>query len=76
MKKETTANFLLVKARDFAEEITNFNVKKKHLRGKKQIIDEHATNYKNVLQLLIKNEIYPEKLPQRKKLKSRGTTQF
>ncbi len=60
---------ITIKAKDFAGEITHFNVKKKHLRGKKQIIDEHVTNNKDVRQVLIKRNIYPEQLPSEEDIK-------
>lgn len=52
-----------IKAKDFASEITSFNVKKdKNLRGEMPITDEHIKNNQNVRGVLSKSGIYPELL--------------
>ena len=65
-EKRALADFLptiTVKAKDFAGEITNFNVQKGNLRGETQITEEHVKNNQGVRQVLIKSNIYPEELP-------------
>lgn len=54
---------LLEKAKDFATEITNFNVKKEDLHGEQTITREHVKNNTDVRKLLTKRNIYPENLP-------------
>ncbi len=65
-EKRALADFLptiSVKAKDFAGEITNFNVQKENLQGETQITEEHVKNNQGVRQVLIKSNIYPEELP-------------
>jgi len=54
---------ITIKAKDFATEITNFNIKKNILNKESKITDEHIKNNKNVRNLLLKEKIVPEKLP-------------
>lgn len=54
---------ITIKAKDFATEITNFNVKKDDLVGEMQITDEHVKNNTEVRSLLVKSDIIPEELP-------------
>lgn len=55
---------ITIKAKDFANEITVFNVKKNtSLRGINNIRDEHVRNNRDVRDLLRKREIVPENLP-------------
>jgi DNA-damage-inducible protein D len=54
---------ITIKAKDFAGEITHFNVKKEGLHGEGEITDEHIKNNQDVRQVLIKSNIYPEELP-------------
>ncbi|MBC7777210.1 MAG: DNA damage-inducible protein D [Phycisphaerae bacterium] len=54
---------LTIKAKDFAAEITNFNVKKEDLNGEQKITREHVKNNTDVRDLLTKRGIYPEQLP-------------
>lgn len=54
---------ITIKAKDFAGEITHFNVKKENLQGEHQIIKEHEKNNRDVRQVLAKSNIYPEELP-------------
>lgn len=60
---------ITIKAKDFAGEITHFNVRKKNLQGKNQIVDEHVTNNEDVRRVLIKSNIYPEELPAEEDIK-------
>ncbi|MFA6094406.1 MAG: DNA damage-inducible protein D [Candidatus Paceibacterota bacterium] len=55
---------ITIKAKDFANEITIFNVKKNSgLRGVNSITNEHVKNNKDVRDLLKKRDIIPENLP-------------
>lgn len=54
---------ITIKAKDFAGEITNFNVKRENLLGENKIAQEHVKNNKDVRNLLVKKSIYPENLP-------------
>lgn len=54
---------ITIKAKDFASEITHFNVKKEGLLGEEQITDEHVKNNQDVRSLLAKSNIFPENLP-------------
>jgi len=54
---------LTIKAKDFAAEITNFNVKKEDLIGEQKITQEHVKNNTDVRNLLTKRDIFPENLP-------------
>jgi len=60
---------ITIKAKDLATEITNFNVKKKDMRGEDQITGEHIKNNKDVRGVLAKSGIKPEKLPPEEDLK-------
>lgn len=53
---------ITIKAKDFAGEITHFNVKKQDLQGEHQITREHEKNNQDVRQVLAKSAIYPEEL--------------
>ena len=53
-----------IKAKDFANEITNHNLKKdRTVRGEQMITDEHVKNNNDVRSVLTKSDIYPESLP-------------
>lgn len=54
---------ITIKAKDFAGEITHFNVKKDGLLGEEQITEEHVKNNQDVRNLLAKSNIFPENLP-------------
>jgi DNA-damage-inducible protein D len=54
---------ITIKAKDFANEITNFNIKRDDLRTEPVIAREHVTNNKEVRKLLGKRGIVPEQLP-------------
>ena len=52
-----------IAAKNFATEITNFNVKKDDLHGEVKITHEHIKNNKEIRKVLAKNKIIPENLP-------------
>lgn len=54
---------ITIKAKDFANEITNFNIKRDDLRTEAGIAKEHVQNNQEVRKLLIKRNIKPEGLP-------------
>lgn len=54
---------LLIKAKDFATELTSHNVVDKDLFGDKQITKEHIDNNKEVRNMLLKRGVKPESLP-------------
>lgn len=54
---------ILLKAKDFATEITIFNAKEKKMQTEHQISNEHITNNKSVRHTLITRGITPENLP-------------
>jgi len=54
---------ITIKAKDFANEITNFNVRKEELRSETQIAREHVKNNSGVRKLLKGRGIVPENLP-------------
>ncbi|MBC8180844.1 DNA damage-inducible protein D [candidate division KSB1 bacterium] len=54
---------ITVKAKDFATEITIFNVKDKDIHHGNQIAWEHITNNTSVRKLLLERGIRPEELP-------------
>ena len=65
-EKRPLADFLpaiTIKAKEFANEITNFNVKKENLKGEHQIAEEHVKNNEGVRRTLMERNIYPEELP-------------
>ncbi len=65
-KSRPLADFLptiTIKAKDFANEITNFNVKQNDLRTERGISGEHVKNNQEVRQLLVSRGIVPEALP-------------
>jgi len=65
-KNRPLADFLptiTIKAKDFANEITNFNVQKEDMKGEATITSEHVKNNAGVRKLLKERGIIPEKLP-------------
>ena len=71
-KNRPLADFLptiTIKAKDFANEITNFNIKRDDLRTEQTITHEHVKNNQDVRQLLIDRNIRPEALPPAEDLK-------
>lgn len=66
IKNKPLADFMptiLLKAKDFATEITIFNAKQKQMKTEGQISNEHITNNKTVRSTLISRGIVPENLP-------------
>jgi len=60
---------ITIKAKDFANEITNFNIKEKALNTERGITSEHVQNNKDVRKLLGERGIRPEALPPAKDIK-------
>ncbi len=54
---------ITIKAKDFANEITNFNVKQNDMRTETRITGEHVRNNEEVRRLLVDRGIVPERLP-------------
>jgi DNA-damage-inducible protein D len=54
---------ITIRAKDFANEITNFNIKRDDLRTEGSIAVEHVKNNSEVRTLLKKRGIVPEQLP-------------
>lgn len=54
---------ITIKAKDFATELTNFNVEKEGMHGEPTITKEHVKNNAEVRTLLGKRGIKPEELP-------------
>jgi len=54
---------ITIKAKDFATELTNFNVEKADLQGESPITKEHVKNNSEVRKLLNQRGIKPEELP-------------
>lgn len=54
---------ITIKAKDFANEITNFNIKKDDLNTETAISREHIKNNRDVRKLLTDRDIKPEELP-------------
>jgi len=64
--KRPLADFLptiTIKAKDFANEITNFNMKQQNLATEGGITSEHVRNNEEIRKLLKKRGIMPEDLP-------------
>ncbi len=65
-KNRALADFLptiTIKAKDFANEITNFNIRRDDLRTELGITREHVKNNAGVRKLLAERDIVPEELP-------------
>jgi len=65
-KGRALADFLptiTIKAKDFANEITNFNIKQRKLFNEAGITGEHVKNNREVRKLLVDRGIVPEALP-------------
>ncbi|HEY4760766.1 MAG TPA: DNA damage-inducible protein D [Thermoguttaceae bacterium] len=60
---------ITIKAKDFANEITNFNIKRDDLRSEPGITQEHVKNNEEVRKLLGNRGIVPEQLPPAEDLK-------
>ena len=53
---------ITIKAKDFANEITNFSIKRDYLHTEAQITREHIKNNREIRKLLGKRKIKPEEL--------------
>jgi len=65
-KGRPLADFLptiTIKAKDFANEITNFTIKRDDMRTEEGITVEHVRNNQEVRNILVKRNIKPEALP-------------
>jgi len=60
---------ITIKAKDFANELTNVNIRKADLKSEPAITSEHVKNNKDVRGLLLKSGIKPENLPAEEDLK-------
>ena len=61
---------ITIKAKDFANEITNFTLKRDtYVRSEQAIINEHVKNNKDTRDLLVKRGIVPENLPPEEDIK-------
>jgi len=58
-----------IAAKNFATEITNFNVRKDNLYGETKITDEHLKNNTKIRKVLLDDQIMPEDLPAEEDLK-------
>jgi DNA-damage-inducible protein D len=80
-KGRALADFLptiTIKAKDFANEITNFSIKRDYLHTEAQISREHIKNNREIRKLLGRRKIKPEELPPAedvKKIERRLTTE-
>jgi DNA-damage-inducible protein D len=54
---------LIIKAKDFATELTSHNVVEKDLKGEQMISAEHVDNNKAVRKMLVQRGVQPESLP-------------
>lgn len=60
---------ITIKAKDFATEVTNFNVRRDDLQGEGAITHEHVRNNTAVRDLLVERGIKPEELPAEEDIK-------
>jgi DNA-damage-inducible protein D len=70
--KRPLADFLptiTIKAKDFANELTNVNIRKIDLKTESSITNEHVKNNQDVRGLLLKSGIKPENLPAEEDIK-------
>jgi DNA-damage-inducible protein D len=71
-KGRALADFLptiTIKAKDFANEITNFSIKRDYLHTEAQITREHIKNNREIRKLLVRRKIKPEELPRAEDVK-------
>ena len=54
---------ITLKAKDFATEVTNFNIRGNDLKGERSITNEHIKNNEAVRELMVDRGIKPENLP-------------
>ncbi|MBU0758155.1 MAG: DNA damage-inducible protein D [Nanoarchaeota archaeon] len=70
--KRPLADFLptvTIAAKNFAVEITNFNISKDNMHGEAELTGEHVKNNKRVRNVLLDENIVPEDLPPEEDLK-------
>ncbi len=60
---------IIIKAKDFATEITVYNTKDKGLASESSISSEHVKNNKGVRKLLLERDIVPENVPPEEDIK-------
>jgi DNA-damage-inducible protein D len=60
---------ITIKAKDFANELTNVNIRKSNINTENEITKEHVKNNTDVRGLLLKSGIKPENLPAEEDLK-------
>lgn len=60
---------ITIKAKDFANELTNVNVRKSDMNSENDITKEHVKNNSDIRGLLIKSGIKPENLPAEEDIK-------
>lgn len=60
---------IIIKAKDFATEITVYNTKEKNLASESVISSEHIKNNKGVRKLLLERDIVPENVPAEEDIK-------
>jgi len=60
---------ITIKAKDFANEITNHNVQKDDIKGEQKITNEHIINNSSVRKILLERGIIPEQLPAEEDIK-------
>ena len=60
---------ITIKAKDFANELTNVNIRKADLKTESAITNEHVRNNQDVRGLLLKSGIKPENLPAEEDIK-------
>ncbi|MFH1175614.1 MAG: DNA damage-inducible protein D [bacterium] len=60
---------IILKAKDFAAEITIFNTAEKGLSSEQSISEEHIVNNRSVRKTLVSRGIYPENLPAEEDIK-------
>ncbi len=60
---------IILKAKDFATEITIFNTKAKGLKSEQSISEEHIINNRSVRKTLLSRDIIPENLPPEEDIK-------
>ena len=70
--KRPMADFLptvTISAKNFATEITNFNVRTNNIQGEPEITREHVKNNTEIRQVLTNNNIIPENIPPEEDIK-------
>jgi DNA-damage-inducible protein D len=60
---------IIIKAKDFANELTNVNIRKADLKTESAITNGHVKNNQDVSALLLKSSIKPENLPAEEDIK-------